>query len=216
MTTEYSVRVEYRTRDNVDEQLLDALAAYHPATGRGLRGWVEVYLTVPAEDFVQLAHTTIALTGKALGAPVLAIEFMPQDEFDARLGLEPIPELLSVSEAAEMLHVSRQAVLQRIANRTLPATRIGNAWAIQRERVRREIADAEDDALAAVAGVARALDPAADVRASMVLLHCDRCDEVHRLAVAHRPDPASARVLETCWCPRARDIVQGSHRLGTD
>ena len=34
--------------------------------------------------------------------PVLAIEFMPQDEFDARLGLEPIPELLSVSEAAVM------------------------------------------------------------------------------------------------------------------
>nr|WP_297429782.1 helix-turn-helix domain-containing protein [uncultured Actinotalea sp.] len=135
MSTQYNVRVELDTREDIDAQLLDAFAPYHPATGRGPRGHVEVHLTVPAEDFVQLMQTTVAITARAVGAPVLAVEMLPTAEFDRRLGLEPVPELLSVTEAARLLGVSRQAVLQRVESGSLPATRVGNAWAIQRAAV---------------------------------------------------------------------------------
>ena len=40
MSTEYNATIELDTRDNVDERLLEAIADYHPATGRGPLGHV--------------------------------------------------------------------------------------------------------------------------------------------------------------------------------
>lgn len=82
------------------------------------------------------------------------------------------------------------------------------------EQLRRDNSDA--DALARVAEVARNIDPAAEVWASMVSLHCGLCDEIHRLAVAYRPHPQIARNDETCWCPRRNALAQGTYKPGTD
>jgi len=127
---EYNVRVEYNTRQNLDDQVLDALVAYHPATGRGPRGHLEVELTLPATDVVQAVQTAVAVAARALDVPMLSVEAIPTDEFDRRLGVEPIPELLSVTEAASTLHVTRQAILQRIESGSLPATRVGNTYVV--------------------------------------------------------------------------------------
>lgn len=135
MSTDYNVRVEFDTRDPIDGELLDALAAYSPVTARAATGNVEAILTIPAADFVQACQTTIALTAQAVRTPVLAIEIMRTEEFDRRVGLEPMPELVSVSEAARILGVSRQAILQRIDSGSLPASRIGAAWVLQRPAV---------------------------------------------------------------------------------
>ncbi|EYR62156.1 hypothetical protein N866_11160 [Actinotalea ferrariae CF5-4] len=132
---EYNARIEYRTRDDIDDQLLEALTDYGPATGRAERGWVEVYITVPATSLRQAFTTALALAESATDAPVLAVEVLPTDEFDARLGLAPLPELVSVTEAAQSLRVSRQAVLQRLESGTLPGRKVGNAWVIQRSAV---------------------------------------------------------------------------------
>jgi excisionase family DNA binding protein len=134
--TDYNARIEYATRDGDDDDLIDALAGYHPAIARAPRGWVEAIITLPAETLRQATTTALAIAevaGRAAlaGAEVLALEVLPTDEFDARNGLAPMPALMSVTEAAAELGVSRQAVLQRLEAGSLPGTKVGNAWVVQ-------------------------------------------------------------------------------------
>ena len=133
MATEYNVTAEFDTRDeDLDEKAVDALAAYHAATGRSDRGRLEVILTIPAEDLVQVVQTAVAITAQAIGVPILTVAIAPTEEWDARQGLTPIPELVSVTEAASELGVSRQAVLQRLQSGSLPGRQVGTAWVIPR------------------------------------------------------------------------------------
>lgn len=133
--TAYNARVGYRTREPVDEQLLEQLAPYHPATSRSLGGWVEVTFTLPAETLRQATATALAVADAALDAEVLTLEVLPTAEFDARLGLAPLPELLSVTEAAEKLGVSRTAVLKRLESGSLSGQKIGSTWVVPADAV---------------------------------------------------------------------------------
>lgn len=130
MTAHHTVRVELDTRDDIDTQLATALSAYHPTLSRGPRGHVIVAITLPADTVVQAVHTAVAVVAQATGTDVLTVEALPAEESAKRAGLTPVPPLLSVSEAAAQLGVSRQAVLQRIDSGSLPATRIGSTWAV--------------------------------------------------------------------------------------
>jgi excisionase family DNA binding protein len=128
---QYNARVEYDERDPVDEQLLDALADYHPATARSPFGRVEVIITVPAVSLRQATLTALSVAGDAHTAPVVAFEVMSTAEFDERLGLTRLPELVSVTEAAAKLGVTRQAVLQRLESGSLPGQKVGNNWVVE-------------------------------------------------------------------------------------
>ena len=133
MSTDSNIRAE--TTVPLDEKhtaaVLDALAAYHPAIGRSAFGRAEVIITLPAETVAQAAATATAVIAAAIApAELLGIDIATTADFDRRVGLEPLPELVSVTEAAAELGVTRQAVLQRIESGSLPATRIGTAWAI--------------------------------------------------------------------------------------
>ncbi|MEK8226712.1 helix-turn-helix domain-containing protein [Oerskovia sp. M15] len=103
----------------------------------GARGHVAAEITLPAESLRQAATTALAIaeTGAVRaaldGADVLALEVLPTAEFDQRNGLDPMPELVSVTEAAEELDVSRQAVLQRLESGSLPGTKVGKTWVVQ-------------------------------------------------------------------------------------
>ena len=141
MTTSYNIRAELAASiDTLDEaridQLLDDLAPYHPATGRSLLGRIELIITLPAENLTQALSSGLAVLERAAGEPVVVIEAMATTDFDALLGVEPTQRMLSVTEAAEQLGVSRQAILQRIDAGTLPATRVGRAWSIPESAIR--------------------------------------------------------------------------------
>lgn len=132
--TDYNARIELQTRDDatLPDELIDALTGYGPAVARSERGWVELHITFPATDLRQAATTALALVAQATTVPVLALEVLPTAEFDARLGITPEPETLGVPEVAQLLGVTPQAVRQRIASGSLPATRAGRDWRIQR------------------------------------------------------------------------------------
>lgn len=130
MTAHHTVRVELDTHDDVDAQLTVALSAYHPTVSRGPRGHAIVAITLPADNVVQAVQTAVAVIAQATAAPVLAIEAMLAEESGKRASLAPVPPLLSVSETAARLGISRQAVLQRIDSGSLPAVRIGSTWAV--------------------------------------------------------------------------------------
>ncbi len=49
--------------------------------------------------------------------------------------------MLSISETAKIMNVTRQRVWQLVDEKQLPATRVGNVWAIKLEDVRAYMAE---------------------------------------------------------------------------
>lgn len=137
--TEYNARIEVAHRNPSDawyDRVLDALDGYSPAISHSPAGLVEVVITVQANALRVAFVSACALVRDATGMDVVVGEVMPTDEWDRRQGLSPIPDLLSVTQAAERLGTSRQAVLQRISTGSLPAQKVGDQWAIQAAAVR--------------------------------------------------------------------------------
>lgn len=148
--TSYNAIVQLvdRFSDELAEQLIDELIDYHPAASRSPYGRPEVILTVEAESLRQATSTVLAVV-QAAGHAAYSLEVLPTEAFDQRLELEPMPELLSVAEAAEQLGVSRQAVQKRIDSGSLPARRVGKVYAVPRsslsglgQRIREQAAEA--------------------------------------------------------------------------
>lgn len=137
--TDYNATIELGTRaddSTLADVLIDALPEYGPAVGRAERGWVTLHITFPATGLRQAFTTALALVEGATDVPIVAVEVLPTEEFDARNGLLPAPpETVGVPEAAELLGVSAQAVRQRITSGSLPARRVGRDWRIQRAAV---------------------------------------------------------------------------------
>lgn len=135
----YSITIEVNdatalTGDDVD-RITAELEEFMPALGNSARGFRSVSITAPGETLRQAVTAAVAVVEAALGAPAIVCEAMTEDEFDVRQGWAPVPELVSVSQAAELLGVSRQRVLQRISERTLPATQVGRDYVIPRSAV---------------------------------------------------------------------------------
>ncbi|WP_183092917.1 helix-turn-helix domain-containing protein [Nocardioides stalactiti] len=133
----HTTTVELATRDQLTDdqldQLMTNLSTLHPAIGTSARGWLEVTVTLPAEHVGQAVTLAVAAIEQAAGHPTVAVTSMTEAEADAREGWEDSPsDLVSVSQAAEILGVSRQAVLDRISRHTLPAEKVGKGYTIPR------------------------------------------------------------------------------------
>ncbi|MCB7135219.1 helix-turn-helix domain-containing protein [Cellulosimicrobium marinum] len=138
--TEYNARIEWRTRTTDDDprvdELVGALIDYRPAVSRSERGWINADITLPAENLRQALSTALAIATTA-GTTVLAdaeplvLEVMPTTEFDQRNGIAPVPGLVSVTDAAAQLGISRQAVLQRLKSGSLAGSKVGKTWVVQ-------------------------------------------------------------------------------------
>lgn len=132
------VGVERRASE-LDPDALDAvmerLGAFHAALGESRRGWASATISLAAESLAQATATAAAVVGQAYGAEPISCEVMTEKEFDLRQGWEAMPQLVSVSEAAQLLGVSRQRILQRITEKSLPAERVGRDWVIARGAV---------------------------------------------------------------------------------
>jgi predicted DNA-binding transcriptional regulator AlpA len=120
---EYAAHVttdlEHITDDQLDD-LVDALAHVY-AVPSMLGGRLSVQLTVtcpPEAGLVEahreaVRHVLPALAGLGLRAHVVAVEVLTAEEFARRQGLPPrVDDVVSTTEAGEMLGVSRQRVLQ--------------------------------------------------------------------------------------------------------
>lgn len=117
-----------RLTETRTDSILDALAPYSPAIAADATGLAEVVITFPADNLAQAVRTAVGLLDPL---HPIGLEVVLTSLWDKRSEAIPVPDLLSVSEVADRLGVSRQAVLQRIESGSLPATRIGNRlWAI--------------------------------------------------------------------------------------
>lgn len=107
-------------------ELLDRFADHHAVLARSMLGRADLILSLPAESLWQAATAVRALVDDL---PVTRVVVESSADFDRRSKAE-VPSLLSVSEVADRLGTSRQAVLQRIESGSLPAVKVGKTWAV--------------------------------------------------------------------------------------
>lgn len=138
MTTDYNARVELDSRDfdeSAIDVLMDVVAEYHGTVARAVHGGrVELIFTVPAETLRQAVITALSVV-LATGHSPYALEVLPAGDFHERIASTPVPELLSVTQAAEVLGVTRQRALQLASGGQLEATKVGDTWVLPRAAV---------------------------------------------------------------------------------
>lgn len=131
-TTDYNAIVDLGVREPADE-ILDALADYHPALIGGRRGTIVAIITLPAENLRQATLTALAVTTAAIGREPFGVHVMTTADFDAYWAGDG--EEISVQEAAQILGVTASAVRQRLSAGTLPGTRKGRDWRLPRQAI---------------------------------------------------------------------------------
>jgi len=124
-SVELDVRAE-ALAEELGDQLLERFADHHAVATRSTLGRGELILSLPAEGLWQAIATVRALVA---GLDVSAVTVEASDDFDRRADVH-VPALLSVTEVAERLGITRAGVQHRIDSGSLPAVRVGNAWAI--------------------------------------------------------------------------------------
>lgn len=132
MTTSYNATIEFDaevTDDHVDHWMA-VLGPFHGAVGENARGYAFAIVTFPAESMTQASAMANYLALHAIGAEPVAVEVMTTEEFDRRIDWAEVPPLVSVSEAAEILGVSRTRIQQRIKDKSLQAVKVGDGYVL--------------------------------------------------------------------------------------
>ncbi|TFV83143.1 helix-turn-helix domain-containing protein [Blastococcus sp. CT_GayMR16] len=145
--TDYNARIELDSRD-FDEAavdvLMDVVEPYSGVVARAVHGGrVELILTVPAADLRQATITAMSIV-LATGHQVYALEVLPTDDFHQRINATPVPELLSVTQTADELGISRQRALQLVNAGQLDAVKVGDTWVVPRPAVTARVAEVAD------------------------------------------------------------------------
>jgi excisionase family DNA binding protein len=131
----YNALIEVNERtpltDSRIDALMDAISDYHGTVSQHPRGWVTLRITLPAENLTQATRTAITLAEHTTQASALRCDTMLEEEFDLRNGFDAAPELITVSEAARVLNITRQAVLKQINDgKWKTARRVGRDWTL--------------------------------------------------------------------------------------
>lgn len=139
---EYTAHLELNRRDTNEDlaiDLMESLAAYHPAVGQSPRGWLSITITLPAATLAQATSSALAVVHTVDGSEVVALEVMTVDEFDAREGGGATGgERLTTEQVATLRRVSRPRVQQMIDEgkfQTARKEKPGNVWTVERREV---------------------------------------------------------------------------------
>ncbi len=137
----HAVYVELDVKQPSTTKITDTLEGltplgYSPAVGTSPSGRLDVTLSVPADSVYEATARGVVAAQQVAGAAAVRIEALDGDEHDAMQGFDQIPDLVSVSQAAEILQVSRQRVQQMIdAGQFVTARKVGNATVLATSEV---------------------------------------------------------------------------------
>lgn len=110
--------------DDLVEEILDDLTDAAPALAASPDGWLQITITLPATSLRQAIAMALPRI-ETHGEPTM-LSALPETVRDAHEGIPPIPELVSMAEAAALLGVSRQAVLGMTDAGKLHYQQVGN------------------------------------------------------------------------------------------
>ncbi|MFH8867126.1 hypothetical protein [Streptomyces griseus] len=120
MPQAWSIEVELGVNDVSDdlvEELVEHLIDHSPAVGTAPNGNLSARIFIDAGTARQaidnaLREVTAAAKGAGLPTTVVGVDLVTEEELDRRLAEPSVPDLVGVSEIAEMLGVVRQRVTQ--------------------------------------------------------------------------------------------------------
>lgn len=115
-------------------QVVDLLADFAAATETSEAGRLQLTITLDADSVPAATRLALGLA-RQLGPALLRIEVLSSVDFDRRVGLGDLDDVVSVAEAATELGVSTQAIRQRLEAGTLTGRKAGRAWHVSREAV---------------------------------------------------------------------------------
>lgn len=144
----YTAVVEVSKRGNMSgdevDAVMDRLNGYSPSLSVSPHGYRAARISVPAENLAAAAQAAILAVTFAYGLDVagaVSTEVMSEAEADLRVGSLEVPDLVGVTEAADMLGVSPQRVRQMIDEGKLAAHRVGErSFALVRDEVAAKLA----------------------------------------------------------------------------
>lgn len=126
-----------RSRGDLVSALGHELVGSRPVLARRGDGSLELVLVLAAESTVDaLAGLLAALTALPELSDPVAITVRATTAAGPE-NTRSAPELVSVTQAARLLGVTRQAVLRRIDSGALPARKVGSTWTIPRSALPR-------------------------------------------------------------------------------
>jgi hypothetical protein len=125
------------TSDQVDSWMDYLLAAnLHPSISTSPRGFLQFKVSAQGTALLPAIITAVSTLERLVGRPALVVEALTEAEEEARDGYAELPEMVSITQAAELLGRTRQRVHQMIETRQLPsAQQVGNAWIIAKSDV---------------------------------------------------------------------------------
>ena len=113
------------------EDIVDQLHEFSASASPTLTRRLALTLTVSAEGIAQATKIALGLAA-TLEQPLTALQVLSTADYDHQVDLDALAGVVSVSEAATELGVSRQAVLQRLDAGTLAGRKAGQGWLISR------------------------------------------------------------------------------------
>lgn len=133
-TTDYNVTVGIETDPETFD--LNPFAEWSAVLGAAPQGGQQLVLTIPAQGLRQAIGTALSIV-EAAGLTPQAVDALTTVDYDYRSAVAAT-DTVGLPEAAEILGVTREAVRQRAASGSLPATKNGRDWRISRALVERE------------------------------------------------------------------------------
>lgn len=119
---DWTVSVAWDASVAVTDDLLGSVAEIGGvAIGEPGRRRVETTLTIEADGPAEAVAAAVATVGAVIPGTVARTEVMTTEEHDHRLAEPAFPELVGITEIAEMLGVSRQRASALQALQTFPA-----------------------------------------------------------------------------------------------
>lgn len=139
----FTAVVEVAKRGNMTaaevDQAMDRLTGYPVSLSVSARGYRTARITLPADTIGQAATAALVAVTHGFGVTTdqaVSLEVMTEAEADLREGSAVVPELIGVTDAAQILGVSTQRVRQMIDEGKLAAHRVGErAYALVRSEV---------------------------------------------------------------------------------
>jgi excisionase family DNA binding protein len=136
---DYEVEIEFGipASPEVGEAIVDAFASLGGVAGVSDHGNADVMASVRAPTMTEATIAVLEIAEKAGVGRVVCLQVMPAHEWAARQGFlsRGEPEVISVTEVAGILGVSRQRVHQLIASGRIPSHRVGHSHVIERSDI---------------------------------------------------------------------------------
>ncbi|MBF6332464.1 helix-turn-helix domain-containing protein [Nocardia transvalensis] len=141
---EYNVVAELGLPEHDHADLVAEFADFHPVVGRSLLGRTELIFTVHAASVWAATQVGHALLARRHADAIVSLQVLATADFDRLVELEVLPPLMSVTEAADQLGVTRTRVQQLLDSGALAGRKAGATWVILASSVR-AARDTDDD-----------------------------------------------------------------------